>query len=112
MGENSYKIIRYIWGDAAFPRTKPASIEKNAPSPVKDLKNSAGVETFTIRMEADQENTTHPTAIRVVHLDVFHRFRSILASFCRTIWLLMKPNPGCSLFWCPRRRPLVWEAHM
>jgi hypothetical protein len=53
------QIIRYIWGDAGFPRTKPASIEKNAPSPVKDLKNSAGVETFTIRMEADQENTTH-----------------------------------------------------
>jgi hypothetical protein len=52
-------IIRYIWGEAGFPRAKPAAIEKNATSPVKDLKNVAGVETFTIRMEADQENTTH-----------------------------------------------------
>ncbi|HUS08347.1 MAG TPA: SGNH/GDSL hydrolase family protein, partial [Bryobacteraceae bacterium] len=53
------EIIRYIWGEAGFPRTKPAAIEKNAASPVKDLKNAAGVETFTIRMDADQENTTH-----------------------------------------------------
>ena len=44
---------------AGFPRAKPAAIEKNASSPVKDLKNVAGVETFTIRMEAGQENTTH-----------------------------------------------------
>ncbi len=53
------EMIRYIWGDAGFPRGKPAAIERNATSPVKDLKNAAGVETFTIRMEADQENTTH-----------------------------------------------------
>src|SRR5688572_10497554 len=53
------QVIRYIWGSQGLPRTKPASIEKNAPSPVKDLKNAAGVETFTIRMEAGQENTTH-----------------------------------------------------
>ena len=46
-------------GRAGFPRAKPAAIEKNASSPVKDLKNAAGVETFTIRMEAGQENTTH-----------------------------------------------------
>src|SRR5688572_25069651 len=26
------QIIRYIWGDAGFPRTKPASIDKNAAS--------------------------------------------------------------------------------
>jgi lysophospholipase L1-like esterase len=52
-------IIRYIWGDLKLPGTKPAAIEKNAPSPVKDLKNAAGVETLTIRMEAGQENTTH-----------------------------------------------------
>jgi hypothetical protein len=52
-------IIRYIWGEAGFPSAMPAAIEKNASSPVKDLKNAASVETFTIRMEADQENTTH-----------------------------------------------------
>ncbi|MGH9628149.1 MAG: hypothetical protein ACRD7E_07385 [Bryobacteraceae bacterium] len=53
------QIIRYIWGEAGFPRAKPASIEKNAPSPVKNLKNAAMVETLTIRMEAGQQNTTH-----------------------------------------------------
>jgi hypothetical protein len=52
-------IIRYIWGAQGMPRTKPAAIEKNAASPVKGLKNAAEVETFTIRMEANQENTTH-----------------------------------------------------
>lgn len=52
-------IVRYIWGDAGLPRAKPASIERKAPSPIRDLKNAAGVETFTIRMEAGQENTTH-----------------------------------------------------
>ena len=53
------EIIRYIWGPGGLPRTKPASIEKNASSPIKGLKNAASVETLTIRMEADQENTTH-----------------------------------------------------
>jgi hypothetical protein len=53
------QIIRYIWGDAGFPRTKPASIETRAQSPVKDLKNAASVDTMTIRMEAGQENTTY-----------------------------------------------------
>ncbi|MEJ7605275.1 MAG: SGNH/GDSL hydrolase family protein [Bryobacteraceae bacterium] len=52
-------IIRYIWGEAGFPRAKPTAIEKNASSPVKDLKNADSVKTFTIRMEAEQENTTH-----------------------------------------------------
>jgi lysophospholipase L1-like esterase len=52
-------IIRYIWGEAGFPIAKPAAIEKNAASPVKDLKHAASVETLTIRMEASQENTTH-----------------------------------------------------
>ena len=42
----------------SYAPSRPA-IEKNASSPVKDLKNAAGVETFTIRMEAGQENTTH-----------------------------------------------------
>jgi hypothetical protein len=53
------QIVRFIWGPQGWPRTKPASIEKNAPSPVQGLKNAAGVETFTIRMDAGQENTTH-----------------------------------------------------
>jgi GDSL-like lipase/acylhydrolase family protein/SGNH-like hydrolase/esterase family protein len=53
------EIVRFIWGPGGFPQARPASIEKNAPSPVKDLKNTAGVETLTIRMEAGQENTTH-----------------------------------------------------
>lgn len=53
------EIVRYIWGDAGMPRVQPAAIERNAPSPVKDLKNVANVDTFTIKMEADQENTTH-----------------------------------------------------
>ena len=52
-------IIRYIWGDAGFPRTMPASIDKKAASPVKDLKNAERVETLTIRMEAGEENTTY-----------------------------------------------------
>jgi hypothetical protein len=52
-------IIRYIWGEAGFPRAKPAVSERNAPSPVKNLKNAASVETFTIRMDANQQNTTH-----------------------------------------------------
>jgi hypothetical protein len=53
------EIIRYIWGERGLPRFKPAVVEKNASSPVKDLKNAASVETLTIRMEAGQENTTH-----------------------------------------------------
>jgi hypothetical protein len=52
-------LIRYIWGPQGFPRTKPASIQKDVTSPVKNLKNAAGVETMTIRMEAGEENTTH-----------------------------------------------------
>jgi lysophospholipase L1-like esterase len=52
-------IIRYIWGEAGFPRAKPAAVEKNTFNPVKSLQNAASVETFTIRMEAGQENTTH-----------------------------------------------------
>src|SRR5262249_42801783 len=31
------EIIRYIWGREGFPRAKPASIAKNASSPVKEL---------------------------------------------------------------------------
>lgn len=58
-GQKREAIIRYIWGDAGFPRAKPAFVEKNSTSPAKDLKNAARVETFTIRMEAGQENTTH-----------------------------------------------------
>ncbi|HUQ92023.1 MAG TPA: SGNH/GDSL hydrolase family protein [Bryobacteraceae bacterium] len=53
------QIIRYIWGEGGLPRTLPASIERNASSPVKDLKNLAGVENLTIRMEAGQETVTH-----------------------------------------------------
>jgi hypothetical protein len=52
------QLIRYIWGESGFPRTLPVRIE-TAPSPVPNLKNAASVETFTIRMEAGQENTTH-----------------------------------------------------
>lgn len=52
-------IICYIWGDAGIPRAMPATIDKKAASPVKDLQNAAGVETLTIRMEAGEENTTH-----------------------------------------------------
>jgi hypothetical protein len=57
------EIIRYIWGQTGIPDTKPAAIDRNAPSPVKHLKNVADLETFTVRMEAGQENTTdhfHP----------------------------------------------------
>jgi hypothetical protein len=54
------EIIRYIWGAAGFPRNqRPAGIQRNAASPVAGLKNVKSVETLTIRMEADQENTTH-----------------------------------------------------
>jgi lysophospholipase L1-like esterase len=53
------QIIRFIWGAQGLPRHQPASIQKNVPSPIPGLKNAAGVETFTIRMEAGQENTTH-----------------------------------------------------
>jgi hypothetical protein len=53
------EIVRYIWGAAGFPRALPAATESNAASPVKNLQHAASVETFTIRMEADQENTTH-----------------------------------------------------
>jgi hypothetical protein len=53
------QIIRYIWGDAGVTRAKPAKIERNTASPVAGLQNAAAVETFTIRMEAGQENTTH-----------------------------------------------------
>ncbi|MBM3753297.1 MAG: hypothetical protein FJW38_04890 [Acidobacteria bacterium] len=54
------QIIRYIWGAAGFPKnTKPASIEKNAKSPIAKLKNAKFIETYTIKMEAGQENTTH-----------------------------------------------------
>jgi len=54
------QIIRYIWGAAGFPKnTKPASIEKNAKSPIAKLKNAKSIETYTIKMEAGQENTTH-----------------------------------------------------
>jgi hypothetical protein len=53
------EIIRYIWGAGGMPRALPAATEKNAASPVKELKNAARVETLTIRMEAGQENTTH-----------------------------------------------------
>lgn len=52
------QVIRYIWGQSGLPRTTPAKIETTA-SPVPNLKNVASVETFTIRMEADQENTTY-----------------------------------------------------
>ena len=54
------EIIRFIWGDAGFPRTQlPAAVAKDVPSPVPGLKNAASVDTLTIRMEAGQENTSH-----------------------------------------------------
>lgn len=53
------RIISYIWGSSGLPRTGPADIAKNAPNPVTGLQNVASVETFTIRMEAGQENTAH-----------------------------------------------------
>jgi hypothetical protein len=53
-------VIRFIWGDAGFPRRlRPVSVEKNAANPVPGLKNAKSVDTMTIRMEANQENTTH-----------------------------------------------------
>ncbi len=54
------QIVRYIWGAAGFPRNqRPASIQRNAASPIAGLKNVKSVETMSIRMEAGQENTTH-----------------------------------------------------
>ncbi len=54
------EIVRYIWGPAGFPsKQRPAAIQENAPSPIAGLKNAKSVETFTIGMEAGQENTTH-----------------------------------------------------
>lgn len=53
------EIITYIWGQAGLPQTRPATVDRTAATPVKGLQNAAGVETLTIRMEADQENTTH-----------------------------------------------------
>ncbi|MCC6539459.1 MAG: SGNH/GDSL hydrolase family protein [Bryobacterales bacterium] len=54
------EVVRYIWGAAGLPRrSRPASIQTNAPSPVPDLPNLKRVDTFTIKMDAGQENTTH-----------------------------------------------------
>ncbi|MFN0103629.1 MAG: SGNH/GDSL hydrolase family protein [Bryobacteraceae bacterium] len=53
------QIIDYIWGPAGMPTAKPAIRGSNAPAPIKTLKNASAIETFTIRMEAGQENTTH-----------------------------------------------------
>jgi pimeloyl-ACP methyl ester carboxylesterase len=53
------QIIDFIWGGAGIPRTRPAGIDRGVASPVKTLKNAKSVDTFTIKMEAGQENTTH-----------------------------------------------------
>lgn len=54
------QVIKYIWGAAGFPKNvKPAAVEKNAKRPIAKLKNAKSIETFTIKMEAGQENTTH-----------------------------------------------------
>ena len=53
------QMVRYIWGAAGFPNTRPSKIERNAASPVKDLQALKSVDTFTVKMEAGQENTTH-----------------------------------------------------
>lgn len=53
------QIIDYIWGPSGLPRTLPSGRTANAPSPISTLKNAGSVETFTIRMDANQENTTH-----------------------------------------------------
>ncbi len=53
------QIVSYIWGPAGVPKTRPASVDKNGTSPVKDLKHLKSVDTYSIRMDAGQENTTH-----------------------------------------------------
>lgn len=57
--ERREQIVRYIWGAAGRPRGLPVAAERNAASPVPGLRHLKSVETFTIRMEAGQENTTH-----------------------------------------------------
>lgn len=54
------QIIDFIWGEAGFPlRKQPAAVERNAKSPISNLRHAARVDTFTIRMDQQQENTTH-----------------------------------------------------
>ena len=53
------QIISFIWGNAGFPRTRPAATERHAPSPIQNLKNLKSLETLTIQMDAGQQNTTH-----------------------------------------------------
>jgi lysophospholipase L1-like esterase len=58
--EKREEIVRYIWGAAGFPKTaRPARVDRDAKSPIAKLKNAKSIETFTIKMEAAQENTTH-----------------------------------------------------
>ena len=54
------ELIEFIWGSSGFPKTQlPAAIQKNASRPITNLQHVKSVETFTIRMDAGQENTTH-----------------------------------------------------
>ena len=54
------ELIEFIWGPAGFPKTQlPAKITKHAPLPIANLQHAKSVETFTIRMDSNQENTTH-----------------------------------------------------
>ncbi|MBM3784086.1 MAG: hypothetical protein FJW30_06975 [Acidobacteria bacterium] len=54
------QIVDFIWGATGFPSAKlPAATTRKASSPISTLRNSAGVETFAIRMDAGEENTTH-----------------------------------------------------
>jgi lysophospholipase L1-like esterase len=53
-------IVRFIWGDAGFPRSgRPAAVKENDSSPVAGLRNLKRVDTMAIRMSAGEENTTH-----------------------------------------------------
>jgi hypothetical protein len=51
------QIVRFIWGGGGLPKGRPTVVK--ADPPVRGLKNAKTLETFAIRMEAGQENTTH-----------------------------------------------------
>ncbi len=59
MQKKRREVIEFIWGPGGMPKAMPAAVEKKSANPVRSVKNAKEVETFTIQMEAGQENTTH-----------------------------------------------------
>ncbi len=59
VAERRRQLAEFIWGPSGMPKGKPAAVAAAATSPIATLKNAGAIETFTIRMDAGQENTTH-----------------------------------------------------